>query len=77
MKPFERSLHKAKVGNKEIHVADGITASELLDSVGENTNTKNLVQISPDGSSRVLRSTDEINFKDGNTLEVLIAPTAG
>ena len=77
MEPYQKSLELAKVDNKEIFVEDGTTARELISEVGEDSDTKSLVQIAPNGDSKILRSVDRINFKDGRTLVVTINATEG
>jgi len=74
---FRKMRQKAFIDEEPVEVNNGITAGEMLRSQGLDDLNRSLVQTNPNGSHKVLKSTDRIELKEGNRFESKVNGTGG
>ena len=67
---FKNILKRALVDGQPVDVPENSTAGDMLQLVGQDPNNKSLVQLGPNGTSRMLRTTDRINLNNGNEFDL-------
>ena len=65
------------VDDEPVSVSPSATVGDVLRSRGSDPSHQCLVQMMPDGRSKMLRSKDPIDHNDGNEYISTINPTAG
>ena len=74
---FNEIVKRALVEGQPVDVTPNTTAGDILQTVGQDPNTRSLVQTNPDGTAKILRTNDRINTSNGNNFDVQMRGIGG